>query len=1021
MSRVFLAEEVGLHRRVVVKVLPPEMAASVNQDRFRREIQLAAGLQHPHIVPVHSAGSQGDLLWYTMPYIEGESLRAKLARGGELPIKDALLILREVADALAYAHLKGVVHRDIKPDNVMLSGKHALVTDFGVAKAVTAATGAGVLTSLGMALGTPAYMAPEQAAGEANVDHRADLYALGAMAYEMLTGQPPFMGINAQALLAASLTQAPTPVTAKRPAVPPGLEAVVMRCLEKRAADRWQSTSELLPHLEGLLTPMSGMAPVVSHTISSGTEAALRQTHPVRVGALFGLAAVAVLSLTWWLVRQLGLPDWVVTAAGVLLVLGLPIVLLAARSERRRLMARTQGIVVPTPTGLAGRLSTVRGAVAGGGLAFGGLALGAAAFMGLRIMGIGPFATLVSAGVLEERGLLVVAEFETTAEDSLVAASMTEALKIDLGQSQALRLLEGTDVVSALRRMELPADTRLDAEVARSLAQREGAKAVVVGEVSRLGEGYVLAVRLISSADGSTLLGVRESAADGAGLIGAVDRISNKLREGIGESLRTIRASEPLEQVTTSSLEALRLYTQAQHARDQGGRLEETIQLLEQAIGVDSNFAMAWRRLAAQVGNLRRDPARAQMAAERAYQLRDRLPPREAELATAFYFHRSGNRAEAIRAYERLLARWPDDQPSRNNLALLLNMEGRYPEAESRLRETIAEGATIAPLFDNLIDAQLLQQKYPAAESTAVLYAKVVPEASEQAAYFRAVVRYTTGDYDAVQGIADTMLQSGDRLWSGWARGQKARVHLLRGQVQAARALEGGGSPSTASGQPDYRERLDNAAGEAYLLARAMGQHERARTLLARALQENPLDSIPPLNRNHAFLMMVASVVGRPDLVRSIYQDYTRSVPAVARRIDGDDAWARSILAAEDGKWQEAIDQARRAKTLWGCSAVCLYPEIGAAFVRMGQPDSAIAAFRAYLDRPIYFDVGQEVDQPLVLTRLAELYEAKGDKAQALEYYGRFVGLWKDADPELQSRVTEIKRRIARLAGEPGS
>src|SRR5690242_6929935 len=176
MSRVYVAEEIGLGRHVVVKVLAPELSAGVNADRFRRETQLAAGLQHPHIVPLLTAGTAGDLLYYTMPLVDGESLRARVARDGPLPIADASRILKDVADALAYAHARGLVHRDIKPDNVLISGKHALVTDFGIAKAISQASGSAGLTSVGMAIGTPAYMAPEQAAGDPNVDHRADIY-----------------------------------------------------------------------------------------------------------------------------------------------------------------------------------------------------------------------------------------------------------------------------------------------------------------------------------------------------------------------------------------------------------------------------------------------------------------------------------------------------------------------------------------------------------------------------------------------------------------------------------------------------------------------------------------------------------------------------------------------------------------------------------------------------------------------------------------------------------------------------
>jgi serine/threonine-protein kinase len=249
MSRVFLAEETELGRRVVIKVLPPEFAAGLNVDRFRREIQLAASLQHPHIVPLLAAGHAGELLYYTMPLVDGESLRARLARSGELPVTEAVRILRDVADALGYAHRHGLVHRDIKPDNVLLSDQHALVTDFGVAKALDEAAPGTSVTATGLALGTPAYMAPEQAAADPHTDHRADIYALGVLGYEMLAGRPPFIGASPQAIVAAQLTQSPAPLAQTRASVPPALAAMIMRCLEKHPADRPQSASELLQAL----------------------------------------------------------------------------------------------------------------------------------------------------------------------------------------------------------------------------------------------------------------------------------------------------------------------------------------------------------------------------------------------------------------------------------------------------------------------------------------------------------------------------------------------------------------------------------------------------------------------------------------------------------------------------------------------------------------------------------------------------------------------------------------------------
>jgi eukaryotic-like serine/threonine-protein kinase len=259
MSRVFVAEDNALGRRVVVKVLPPELAAEVSAERFRREIQLAARLQHPMIVPLLSAGAADGLLYYTMPFVEGESLSAKLALEGALPIAESVHILRDVAEALACAHRQGVVHRDIKPANILLAEDHALVTDFGVAKALSAATDAdgGTLTSVGVALGTPTYMAPEQAVADPTTDHRADLYALGCVAYELLAGTPPFAARTTQQLIVAHLTESPEPISNRRPDVPSALAALVMRLLEKSAAARPQAADEVLRELDAIATGSS--------------------------------------------------------------------------------------------------------------------------------------------------------------------------------------------------------------------------------------------------------------------------------------------------------------------------------------------------------------------------------------------------------------------------------------------------------------------------------------------------------------------------------------------------------------------------------------------------------------------------------------------------------------------------------------------------------------------------------------------------------------------------------------------
>jgi serine/threonine-protein kinase len=266
MSHVFVARDTAFDREVVVKVLPPDAGNALSGDRFKREIAMAARLQHPHIVPVLSAGTTSDgLPYYTMPFVEGESLRQRLQREGELPIGEAVGILKEVARALVYAHQHGIVHRDIKPDNVMLSGGAALVTDFGVAKAVSASATQGdstTLTQLGVALGTPAYMAPEQAAADPTVDSRADLYAFGCMAYEMLAGTTPFAGRPASSQLAAHVAELPEMVQRRRPNVPPALAALVMQCLEKRPADRPRDAQAILHELEHVVVTPSTTASV---------------------------------------------------------------------------------------------------------------------------------------------------------------------------------------------------------------------------------------------------------------------------------------------------------------------------------------------------------------------------------------------------------------------------------------------------------------------------------------------------------------------------------------------------------------------------------------------------------------------------------------------------------------------------------------------------------------------------------------------------------------------------------------
>ena len=243
MSRIFLATEQSLNRRVVVKVLPPNMTSEVSSARFRQEMELLARLQHPHILPILTSGTRAELLYYVMPFVAGESLRHRLSTEGALPVDDAVRILTEVADALGYAHGAGVLHRDIKPENILLEGRHAVLADFGVARALVDARTGGRLTATGASVGTPGYMSPEQIAGDA-IDARAEIYALAVVGYEMMTGKPPFKGPTAQAILTAHLTTPPLPLIELRPEVPAHVSRAIARALSKQPEERFLTAQE---------------------------------------------------------------------------------------------------------------------------------------------------------------------------------------------------------------------------------------------------------------------------------------------------------------------------------------------------------------------------------------------------------------------------------------------------------------------------------------------------------------------------------------------------------------------------------------------------------------------------------------------------------------------------------------------------------------------------------------------------------------------------------------------------------
>ena len=1022
MATVYLAEDLKHRRRVAVKVLRPELAESIGGARFLREIEIAAQLTHPHILPLHDSGEAGGFLYYVMPYVDGEPLRAKLAREGALVPADAARYLREVADALAYAHSRGVVHRDIKPENVMVSGRHVMVMDFGIAKAVSeAADSAQGLTTVGMTLGTPAYMSPEQAVADPNIDHRADIYALGIMGYEMVTGRTPFDARSPQQVLAAHVTQAPEPLLSRAPGCPPALASLVMRCLEKRPEARPQSAADLVAPLETTTTPSGELAPTGAQPVISGaTAAAIRRAHPVRVALAFGVAAVILLAVVAFLVYRLGLPYWVLWGAVLLLLAGLPIMLFTGHHERRRAIARTTAIHTPVETGVS-RWLTWRKAILGGAIAFGGLALIAGGYTAMRLLGIGPVGTLVASGVLKNRDRLILADFENRATDSTLGPSVTEAFRVDLQQSQTLRLVDATEVTDALRRMERPASSPLAPALAQEVAQRSGIKAVVVGQIDPVGASYVLSASLIAAPDGRVLTAVRETA-DGPGeLLKAIDRLSAKLRERIGESLVTIRESEPLEQVTTASLPALRKYSEAVHYVDLG-REEEAIPLLQEAIGLDTGFAMAYRKLAVSIDNSQGSRAASIAATTKAYQHRDRLPDVERELTTAYYYTNADyDEEKQAAAYHSILSLDPDNTTALNNLANLRNEQRRYAEAESLATRAVRLGPS-ASFFQNAAVAQLSQGRPAAAESTLATFRKVSPSSPDQF-LVEAEIDLSRRDYATAEQVVQRLRGSQRANPGEQARTSNvlAAMAEARGQLAAAAQHERDFmGESEARGLP--RDYLVGATRVALIDLRYRDRPADALAEVSAALAKHPLESLPAADRPYLQLATVYAAARKPAEARRYLKEYEAAVPEQVRRSVPTRGLAYGAVAEAEGRPQDAIPAYREAYASTGFCGVCGLPQMAAAYDHLGQPDSARVVYQRYVDTPAAIPWGVDRSQlAAAYKRLGELYETRNDHKQAVRYYEKFVDLWKDADPELQPGVKEVRGRLAKLAQEPGA
>jgi len=744
--------------------------------------------------------------------------------------------------------------------------------------------------------------------------------------------------------------------------------------------------------------------------------------------ALYAAASWVVLQVVDVVKDNLGLPDWVFPFAMLLLLVGLPIIVATALVQGRRVPGSDGAPGQATPgagsSDEAGpatieegsrRVFTWKNALLGGGLAFVLLAVVTAGFMYMRNSGIGPVGSLVASGLLEERAEIVVADF--VGDDPSMARAATQAFRVDLSQSELVKLVEPATLDEALARMELPEDQALTAAVARELAVREGYPAVIEGELTSVGDGYVITARLADARSEETLASLRESAADANEIIPAIDRLSGKMREKIGDSYTNMRADDPLEQVTTSSLDALEKYSRALELFAAGTDHELGIQLLEEAVAIDSGFAMAWRKLGVELVG---DRAREIEATENAYRHRERLTERERLLAEAqYYLDVEDDPRKTISVYERMVDLDPNDSWALNNLGASYVELGEWEEAEHWVAKSVAVDSTIKSIT-NVAFTQIQQGKLDEAEATLAIGDRIAP-GNERSFVFHYALEANRENWEAAEGWAGRLRdESTDPIWAGRGSFQLGHLAGIRGNLAEADRLYGTSRQELARADHDFTSQGQMQMFDIHL--DVLGDTARAIATLDAIIEAERLEEKDPLNRPYVWFATWYARAGDREKSDALLARWESEVPPeyrAGRGIRNGLLHKEIYLLMSDGEYEEALALVRQLEP--DDCGLCGITEAAKIFDALGQPDSATVYYERYLETPdIAHAAWDNENRGPTLERLGQLYDGAGDSEQAAVYYARFVELWAEADPELQPRVQAAQARLEEIVRERG-